>query len=95
MRASSAANAPETVKRTKYRFLADRNQFEAEATETAGTYSEGTKKIVRKICRRLTEATGDQRKTLYFKKRLSVAVQRGFAAGNLCFERERQSYFRN
>ena len=33
--------------------------------ETAVTYSEGTKNIVRNIGRRLTEAIGDQRETFW------------------------------
>ena len=66
MQAGSAANAAETVKRTKYRSLTDRYQFEAVAIETTGTYSEGTKNIVRNIGRRLIEATGDQRETFWF-----------------------------
>ena len=37
VRAGSAANATETVKRTKYRSLTDRYQFEAVAIETTGT----------------------------------------------------------
>ena len=47
VRAGSAANAAETVIRAKYRSLTDRYQFEAVTIETAGTYSEGTKNIVR------------------------------------------------
>ena len=93
VRAGSAANAAETVKRAKYRSLTDRYQFEAVAIETAGTYSEGTKNIVRDIGRRLTEATGDQRETFWFMQRLSLAVQRGNAASILCGERERQRFF--
>ena len=57
--AVSAANAAETVKRTKYHFLTDRYQFEAVAIETADTYSKGTKDIVRDFGLRLTETTGD------------------------------------
>ena len=73
--------------------LTDRYQFEAVAIETAGTYSEGTKNIVRDIGRRLTDATGDQRETFWFMQRLSLAVQRGNAASILCGEKERQRFF--
>ena len=66
MRAGSAANAAETVKRTKYLSLTDRYQFEAVVIETAGTYYEGTMNIVHDIGRRSTEATGDQRETFWF-----------------------------
>ena len=86
MRAGSALNAAETVKRSKNRSLTDRYQFEAVAFETAGTYTEGTKNIVRYIDRRLTEATGDQRETFWFMQRLSLAVQGGNAASILCGE---------
>ena len=92
-RAGSAADAAETVKRSKYRSLTDSYQFEAVAIETVGTYSEGTKNIVRDIGRRLAEATGDQRETFWFMQRLSLAVQRGNAASILCGEREWQRYF--
>ena len=63
------------------------------AIETAGTYSEGTKNMVRDIGRRLTEATGDQQETFWFMQRLSLADQRGNAASILCGEREMQRYF--
>ena len=93
MRADSATNAAETLKRTKHRWLTDWYQFEAITIEAVGTYSEGTKNIVRHIGRRLTEATGDQRETFWFMQRLSLAVQRGNAASILCGDRERQRYF--
>ena len=55
VKASSAANAAETVKRTIYRVLADLcHYFKAEANETSGTSSEGTQNIVRDTGRRLT-----------------------------------------
>ena len=60
MKAGLATNAAETFKRTKYRYLTERYQFEAVANETAGTYSDETDNRVRDIDRRLTEATGDQ-----------------------------------
>ena len=63
------------------------------ATETAGTYSGGTKNKVRDIGRRLTEATGEQLDTFWFMQRLSPAVQRGNAASILCGGRERRRYF--
>ena len=63
--AGSAAYAAETVQRTIYRSLTDRYQFEEVVIETADTYSEETKNIVRKMGRRLTEATGDQRENLF------------------------------
>ena len=88
VRADLAANAAETVKRTKYRSLTDSYQLEAVAIEKVGTYSEGTKNVVRDIGRRLTEATGDQRETFWFVQRLSLAVQRGKAASILCGGRE-------
>ena len=85
MRTGSAANAAETVRLIKYRSLTDQNQFEAVASETAGTYSD--------IGRRLTEAKGDQSETFWFMQRLSLAVKRGDAASILCGEREKQRIF--
>ena len=93
VRAGSAANAAETVKRNKYQSLTDRYQFEAVANETVGSYSEGTKNIVRDIDRRLTEATRDQRETFWFMQKLSLTVPRGSAASILCGVGERQRSF--
>ena len=62
------------------------------AIETAGTYSKGTRNIVRDIGRRLTEATGDQRETFWSSQRLSLVVQRGNAASIPCGEGEGQCY---
>ena len=56
-------------------------------------YSEGTKNIVCDIGRRLTEATGEQRETFWFMRRLSLQGQRGDAASILCSKRERQIFF--
>ena len=63
------------------------------AIKTAGNYSEGTKNIVPDNGRRLTEATGDQRETFWFMKKLSLAVQRDNAASILCGEIEKLCYF--
>ena len=88
VRAGSATNTTEIVKRTKYRSLTNRYQLETVAIETAGTYNDGTKNIVRDIGRRLTEATGDQRETLWLMQRLGLAVHRGNDASILCSGRE-------
>ena len=74
MRAGSGADDIETLKRTKYRSLTDRYQFEAVAIETAGTYSDATKNILRDIDRVFTEAIGDQRGIFWLMQRLSLAV---------------------
>ena len=66
MWASSAENYADTVKRTKYLSLTDLCDFEAMVIEKAGTYSEGTKNIVRDIGLRLTETTWDMSETLWF-----------------------------
>ena len=80
VRAGPAANAAETVKRTKHQSLTDCYHFEAVAIETAGTYSEGTKSIVHDNGRILTEASGDQRESFCFMQKLSLSVQQGNAA---------------
>ena len=64
------------------------------AIETAGTYGEETKNIVRDIGRSLTEALGDQRETFWFMQRLSLVLQRGNAASILCGETEKQRFFK-
>ena len=93
VRAGSASKAADTVKRIKHRSLTDRYQIEAGAIEVAGTYSDGTKNIVRDIGRRLTLATGDQRETFRLRQRFSWAVQRSNTSSILCGEREGQRYF--
>ena len=62
------------------------------AFETAGTYSDRTKFIVRDTGPRLTKATGDQRETFYFMEKMSSTVQQDNAVGLLYGERERQCY---
>ena len=66
LRAGSAANAAETLKRTKYRSLNERYKFESVEIETAGTCSEETEIIVRDNGLRLTE-----RETFQLMQRLS------------------------
>ena len=68
-RTGSAVNTAETVEQPKYLSPTDRYQFEAVAIEMAGTYSEGTKYILRNIGCRSIEATVDQLETVWFVQR--------------------------
>ena len=63
------------------------------AIETAGTYSEETKNILRNTGRRLTKAPGDHRENFWSLQKLSLTVQSGNAAITLSAEREIQRYF--
>ena len=64
----------------------------AVTNETAGgTYSDGTKNIVRDIGRRLTGATGQQRETFWLLLRLSLPLQRGKVSGVLYGEEKKSN----
>ena len=91
----SAVNTADTVKRANYRSLMDLYQYGAMAIETAGTYSDGQKNILRDIGHRLTEATCDHHERFWLMQRLGLAVQRSNAASILCGKRYRQRYFAN
>ena len=60
-----------------------------------GTYSNGTKKTVRDIGRRLTGTTGSQRETFLLTQRLSFTVQGDNAGIILCGENEMKRYLGN
>jgi hypothetical protein len=88
--AGSAATEAEKRKVQKYRNLAQRFQFEPIAIETMGSYGQTTSLIIKELCRRLVQETGDQRESLWFQQRLSLAVQRGNAFSILTAERTKQ-----
>jgi hypothetical protein len=75
----SAAAKAEERKRTKYRNLADRYQFEPLAFETTGVFGPSTHRVIQEIGRRMAAETGDQRETFWFKQRLAIAIVRGNA----------------
>jgi hypothetical protein len=83
----SASEEAERRKRVKYSALNDRFQFEPIAVETTGVYSPSTLSLLEEMGRRMAEATGDPRETLWLKQRLGLAVQRGNSFSILFAER--------
>ena len=81
--AGSAAAKAEEAKRRKYTHLARRFRFEPIAIETLGVFGPSSKIIIQEIGRRISVKTGDKREAMWFKQRLSIAVQRGNAASIL------------
>ena len=77
MEAGSAAKKKENEKRAKYPEMVRRFQFEPIAIETSGVFGPTTKVIIKEIGKRISEKTGDVRESLWFKQRLSIAVQKG------------------
>ena len=65
LQAGSAENVVETTRRGKNRSLTDCYQFVTVTNQTAGTYSTGTRNIVRDIGRSLTEYAGNQCETFW------------------------------
>ena len=63
----------------KHAALQRNNQFEPIAVKTMGVYGESTGVILRAICCRLVEATGEPREANCFHQNLTIAVQRGNA----------------
>jgi hypothetical protein len=76
---SSAAEAAEEAKRTKYAALALRYAFEPFAFETTGVFGPSTLAMVINIGRRLRNETGEARESLWLKQRLGMAILRGNA----------------
>ena len=76
---SSAAAAAERAKRVKYSARDERYLFEPVALETTCVFGPSTLKIVKDLGRRLREATGEPRETMWLKQRLGMAVLRGNA----------------
>lgn len=79
MSAGFAARGAEERKRRKYATLGTRFRFEPVAVETTGVYGESTGVLISEIGRRISEATGEHRETLWLQQRLGLAVQRGNA----------------
>ena len=79
MEAGTAANPAEERKRRKYAALVEAHQFEPIAVETMGVYGESTGVILRAICRRLVEATGEPREVITWLYIYSEAMRSVFS----------------
>ena len=79
MEAGTTANPAEERKRRKYAALVEAHQFEPIAVETMGVYGESTGVILRAICRRLVEATGEAREVITWLYIYSEAMRSVFS----------------
>ena len=77
--AGSVARDAEAGQRRKYAALGIRYRFEPIAVETAGSYGGTTGALLSEIGRRISNATGDPRETVWLEQRIGMAVQRGNA----------------
>ena len=90
--AGHAAGKAEGSKRAKYPDLVRRFRFEPIAIETSGVYGPTTRIIIQEIGKRITQATGDRRETMWLKQRLSIAIQRGNATSILSLAKHLTGY---
>ena len=81
--------AREAVQRKHRKALRARFKFQPVAVETAGLYGEFTAALISEISRRITEATGESRETLWLEQRFGLAVQRGNALSILTAVRKK------
>ena len=69
-----------------------RFRFEPIAIETSGVFGPTTRAIINEIGKRISEKTGDVRESLWFKQRLSIAVQKGNSISILSPDWHRSNY---
>ena len=78
-------HAPETIirKKAKYGSLDPVYSFTPIAIESSGACGPLTLEFLRDLGNRIRQATGEESSFMYLLQRLSVAVQRGYAASVL------------
>ena len=74
------ADAAESGKRAKYEEISATHIFQPIAIETLGGLGTDTLRFITSLGKRVTQATGDDRATIFLRQRLGIAVQRGTAA---------------
>jgi hypothetical protein len=77
--AGTAAAAAEAKKTQKYVDIICGADVVPKAIETSGVWGEQAIELVKEIGRRIAASTHEPRSTVFFRQRLSVAVQRGNA----------------
>jgi hypothetical protein len=82
-RAGSAADSAEGLKRRKYGAIDSGFIFEPFGVETLGPWGPSAHLLFRGLCKRLVEASHDQKAGFYLAQRISIAIQRGNAASLL------------
>ena len=90
--AGAAAAKAEASKRKKYSELVGKYRFEPIAIETSGVYGPTTRIIVQEIGKRISQASGDKRESMWLKQRLSIAIQRGNAISILSLAKHLTGY---
>ena len=76
----TVADAAESRKRAKYEEISATHIFQPIAIETFGGLGTNTLRFITSLGKRVTQATGDDRATIFLLQRLGTAVQRGTAA---------------
>ena len=74
------ADAAESRKRAKYEEISATHIFQPIAIETLGGLGTDTLRFITSLGKRVTQATGDDRATIFLRQGLGIAVQRGTAA---------------
>ena len=74
------ADAAKSRKRAKYEEISATYTFQPIAIETLGDLGTDTLRFITSLSKRVTQATGDDRATIFFRQRLGIAVKRGKAA---------------
>ena len=75
----TAANIRKTQKISKYNNLVNNYCFVPIGIETFGSRGQEGHKLVKAICKKIMEVTGEKRSTSFLFQRLSIAIQRGNA----------------
>ena len=75
----AVADAAESLKRRKYTSLVPSYIFAPVCIESMGAWGASARDLIRKIGRRIQEATGEPRSTSFLIQRLAIDVQRGNA----------------
>ena len=73
----AAAEHAAMLKKQKYAALSQTHEFVPLAMETSGVYNTEGLDFVKKIGSRISNASSDEKETVYLFQRISVAIQRG------------------
>ena len=83
----AAAEAAERNKVAKYAIFTQQYEVIPIAIETLGSSGCSATSFVEALGRRIMQATGDPRSTMFLRQRISIAIQRGNAASILGTQR--------
>ena len=77
---AAAANKAENKKKDLYKTIMLNHEFVPFALESLGPFSDGTRRFVDELGKKLIEESGDKRAKSFFIQRIGIEVQRGNAA---------------